>query len=233
MLEKLIVFLVILSFILVLCFYGERGTRGKLTVFLMILSLILVLCSHFFCLFLYGRQPASIRSHIREETPYIFYSDEDYFANIQKVRITDDYVFVLYGGKSIIKVYQHDGSYIASIAIHQQKSGDTQLYTDNKRMYIARDSYLYEFEGLEFIHCYSREQGDLTNELLAQIEKKKMLATEYSFSAGNLIKNAGSPSELVFYKRDLLHRIADPGFLLPAEVFVCLLWYLVLKLKTL
>ena len=203
--------------------------RQKAVLFLMIISAVFILLSHFYCLFFYGMQPSYIRKNVQKGIPYVFQKEEDYLGEIQKLRITDDYVYILYGGKSIVKAYQHDGTYIGTIAVYDKRAtGGTSLYTDHKKAYIDHDDCLYEFEGIDFIHCYTYDTGE-KSEKLKTVENSVIKAADYSFRFGNVIKYEGTPQEYVFIGRDLLHRLAYPGVLYFAEVGVVLIWVLIFK----
>ncbi len=207
-----------------------RG-KGRFVMILLILSIVFCLCSHIYCLFIYGMQPFHISRNLKKGVPYIFQSDEDYYAEIRMLRVTDDYVYVLYGGKSIVKVYQHNGEYIGTIAVYDRRaSGGTSLYTDHSRAYIDHGDCLYEFEGTEFIHCYTTDNGDRA-EKLKEVRTVSIPAKDYSFRYGNVIKYENTPQEYAFIKRSFLHRIAYPGILLPAEVCIFLIWFLIYKLR--
>ena len=184
--------------------------------YMVIILIFMVLFIHFYLLFFSGLQPLHIRKNVKKGIPYIFQSDEDYFAEIDRIRVTDDYVYALYSTKAIVKVYRHDGTYLGTIAIHKKTSGGTQLYTDNKRAYIERDDCIYEFNGIEFIYCYTIENGD-HEEKLKQIKKIAIPAKDYSFRFGNLIKYEGTPQEHVIINRDFLHKISSQRFLFLIE----------------
>ena len=183
------------------------------------------------CLFFSGFQPLRIQRHVAKGIPYIFQKDEDYFAEIDKIRVTDDYVYALYSTKAIVKVYRHDGTYLGTIAIHKEPSGGTQLYTDNKRAYIERDDCIYEFNGIEFIYCYTIENDD-HEEKLKQIKKIAIPAKDYSFRFGNLIKYEGTPQEYVFIQRNCLYRIGNQRFLFLVEACSILMVFITLKTHT-
>ena len=197
----------------------------------MALSFLACLCSHVYCVLIYGHQPASVSQHVQKGAPYVFQSSEDYFGEIERVRVTDDYVYVLFGGKAIVKVYRHDGAYVGTIAVYDDKGqGGTWMNTDHSRAYIEHGGCLYEFEGIEFIHCYTSENGDL-KEKMDNVRAIAIPANDYSLRFGNLIKYAHTAQEFVIIRRDLLHRIAYPGLLLPAEVCVVLLWVVIPALR--
>ena len=194
----------------------------KIELLLLHFSIILCLCTHMFCLFFYGMQPYSIRKNVKEGKPFVFKRDEDYFCEIQRVRITDEYVYVQYGGKSIVKVYQHDGTYMGTIAVYDRRgSGGTDIYTDNEKAYIYHGNCLYEFSGIEFLHCYYNSD---MNKKLQTVSTSRIPARDYSLRLGNLIKYENTPREFVFVKRGVLQRLAYPGILLPFELFMFLLW---------
>jgi hypothetical protein len=196
--------------------------RNKRIVLLMLFSFFLCLCSHIYCVFIYEHQPSSISKNVQKGVPYVFQSDEDYFGNI-KLSVTDDYVYILFGGKAIVKVFRHDGAYIGSIAIYKGNTGAVQMKTDHDRAYIEHNGCLYEFDGIDFIRCYTKEKGDFL-EKRDSIKNIVIPSGNYSCSFGNVIKYKNTPQEYVFLRRGLLHRIAYPGVLLPAEVAVVLLW---------
>ena len=202
----------------------------KLVKYLMVLSFLLCLCSHLYCVLIYGHQPASISKNVQKGVPYVFQSDEDYFGEIQRLRVTDDYVYVVFGGNALVKVYRHDGTYVGTIAVNDDHgSGGTWMNTDHTRAYIEHGGCLYEFDGIEFIHCYTTENDDL-REKRESIELITIPANDYSFRFGNVIKYEHTPQEFVFIQRDFLHRIAYPGILLPAEVGIVLFWALIPEL---
>ena len=194
------------------------------------LSFLACLISHLYCVLIYGHQPNFISKNVQRGVPFVFYSNEDYYGEIQKLRITDDYVYVLLGGNAIVKVYQHDGTYIGTIAVYDDKGyGGTWMNTDHNRAYIEHGGCLYEFDGIDFIHCYTTENGDL-REKMNSVRDIRIPATDYSIRFGNVIKYENTPQEYVFIQRGFLHRIAYPGVLLPAEVCIVLLWILISKI---
>ena len=111
--------------------------KKRIAFVLMGISLLVLLCSHTYCVFFYSRQPAAVSKYVQKGVPYVFQSNEDYYGEIQKLRITDDYVYVLFGGKAIVKVYRHDGAYIGTIAVYDDTGyGGTWMNTDHHRAYI-------------------------------------------------------------------------------------------------
>lgn len=198
--------------------------KEKIVLFLMAISAVVVLLSHFYVLSLYCLQPLHIRKNVRKEVPYVFQKDEDYFSDIQELRVTDDYVYILYGGKSIVKVYRPDGTYIGTIAVYDKRAtGGTSVYTDHKKAYIDHYDCLYEFEGINFIHCYTHDNGDKPDKLKS-VRLSVIRSPEYSLKFGNLIKYEGTPQEFVFINRDIFHRLANPKILLFMEFVIVLMW---------
>ena len=60
--------------------------------YMVIILIFIALFIHFYLLFFSGLQPLHIRKNVKKGIPYIFQSDEDYFAEIDRIRVTDDYV---------------------------------------------------------------------------------------------------------------------------------------------
>ena len=199
---------------------------NRIVLVLLILSFLFCLLSHLYCILFY-RQPADIRKNVQKGVPYVFQSNEDYFDRIQSVGATDDFVYVLFGRQAIVKVFRHDGDYIATIAVFYSGSGGVSLYTDKSRAYIDSNGFLYELEGTALLQSYSTTNGDFSGKLKA-VQSASAPPADYTIRFGNVIKYAHTPQAYVFLQRDLWHRILHPDALIPAEFAVLLLWGLIL-----
>ncbi len=193
------------------------------------LSIIFLIFSHTYITFWSGRTPEHIKTRVREGSPYIFESDEDYFGAFDKIRVTIDYVYILYEGGSIVKVYQHDGTYICTIAISATRgSGGTLMYTDSTKMYLQHANCFYEFEGTEFIRQTDVYQNDEVKEIKKHL-KQTSSSGDYRLIWGNLYRQSTGSMPRLFIERDVLHRLIQPKILLPMEAILICMWIIILK----
>ena len=100
------------------------------------------------------KQPYKIKKSISRGNVYQFIDDEDYWSEIVDFCVKDDYLYVLFGYKGLLKVYDINGNYIKSFAVLNEGGGSCRLYMDPDYVYLLDEYYnYYLFKNTEFIRC--------------------------------------------------------------------------------
>ena len=87
-------------------------------------------------LFLCNSQPRKLRNEVKEGTLFCFFTERQYWCELTDFCVKDGYVYVLFGTKGVLNIYDDNGQYIKSYAFLAQKNGRSALYTDNDYVYL-------------------------------------------------------------------------------------------------
>ena len=111
--------------------------------FVLILCVVLLIQS--------DSQPRKLRNEVADGTLYCFYNDRQYWSRLTDFCVKDSYLYVLFGDRGVLKIYDDSGQYIKSYAFLKTK-GASSLYIDNDYVYLY-DQQLnyYVFSRGEFV----------------------------------------------------------------------------------
>lgn len=94
---------------------------------LLILSVVLLIQS--------DSQPSKLRNEVADGTLFSFYADKQYWSRLTDFCVKDGYLYVLFGDRGVLKIYDDSGQYIKSYAFVKTK-GESSLHVDNEYVYL-------------------------------------------------------------------------------------------------
>lgn len=193
--------------------------------FLLILSIVLLIQS--------DSQPYKLRNEVEDGTLFCFYADRHYWSRLTDFCVKDSYLYVLFGDRGVLKIYDDSGKYIKSYAFLKTK-GASSLYVDNDYVYLfdQRLNY-YVFSSGEFIdfsrysdyEAYLQKKATFTS---VEDQKKTDGAQYYLKYASVYRKNADNSSIIVIHRP--LFLMFFQGIMPFAIISICLVFLFVLKL---
>ena len=80
-------------------------------------------------------QPYQLKKHVFEGELYEFENDREYCCELSDFCIKNHYLYLLYGDKGIIKVFNDDGVYEKSYAFYVSK-GQSHLFVDDSKVFL-------------------------------------------------------------------------------------------------
>lgn len=98
-----------------------------------ITNTLLFLCSHSLP---YGER-------VSAENPYLFINSPKYWSPITDIKVSEDYLYILYDNKCTLACYDLDGNYQHSYVFKMSKNGRSQMFIVDDILYIQAKGYDY------------------------------------------------------------------------------------------
>ena len=123
---------------LFLAFQGVA--KVKIKYYVSLIFIILILCV--ILLIESGVQPLRMRNEVEKGKLYCFIGNKLYWSQLTDYCVKDDCLYVLFGDKGVLNVYDGNGKYKKSFAFMKTK-GESELFIDNKYVYLFDQSHNY------------------------------------------------------------------------------------------
>lgn len=157
-------------------------------------------------------QPYQLKKHVFEGELYEFENDREYCCELSDFCIKNHYLYLLYGDKGIIKVFNDDGVYEKSYAFYVSK-GQSHLFVDDSKVFLFdqrlncyviadgvwEDYIPYEDYGryLDIINSYaSDEEKQCDNGMRYSIQGSSI----YRFTADETVRVIERPFYYAFFQ---------------------------------
>lgn len=187
--------------------------------YLMIVSIVLLLQSDL--------QPRKLENEVTDGTLFHFYEDKQYLSELTDFCVKDGCLYVLYGGRGVVKIYDNSGQYKESYAFLKSK-GESSLSVDEDCVYLFDQKYNYyvfssgkytSFVKYSDYHSYLQKKATC----FSDEEKRKSGDTQYYLQCASIYqKNADNSSCQVIHRP--LYLMFFQGIL----PFVVIVFYLIL-----
>ena len=217
------------------CGHQHAQNKGVMSVkierIIFFVFMVLMLCV--FLLIYSDSQPTELRNKVEKGKLYCFINDKQYWSELTDYCVKENYLYMLFGDKGVIKVYNSDGVYQKSYAFWKTK-GASSLHIDNKYVYLIDQGHnYYVFSSGEFVDfvkyndygTYLQKMATFTS---AEDQKKTDSAQYYLKYASVYRKNADNSSIQVIHRP--LSLMFFQGIIPFAIITICLVFLFVLKL---
>ncbi len=162
--------------------------------------------------------------------PYRFAANQEYWAPITNYAVTRDHIYVLFDGKSILKCYTKDGTYLHSFYFKQGNNGSAHLRFANNRLFLTdRENNLYELNGAEIVSYYAFEDRAVWEQEIEisyadwGIKGFGENIDDYSLRFGSLWKTEDDSDEVCLIQRPLWAILANDVLLFSLGLSIPLL----------
>lgn len=117
-----------------------------------LIAVVFLLMMAYMVLFYRIQQPTrEIKSQVVDGQLFRFVSNDEYWSDLTDYCAKDGYLFALYDGKGVLKIYDVNGNYKESFAYKTGK-GSSSLYADENYVYLCdQDLNFYVFSGGQWI----------------------------------------------------------------------------------
>lgn len=116
------------------------------------IAAVIVFCfllCNFVLMLLAFRQPAEISGQLAPGKLIAFSEDREYWADVTDFCVENDHLYVLFEGKSILKIYDTAGHYLRSYAFYST-NGKSALYIKDQTVYLQDNNHnFFAFEDGE------------------------------------------------------------------------------------
>ena len=149
-------------------------------------------------------QPPRLKKEVEEGKPYEFSREKEYWCALADICVKDQYLYLLFGEKGVLEIYDLDGNYIKSYAFYRTK-GQSQLHADDQYVYL-RDQRrkLYLFSAGEFVRFENTDYDTYCQKLTTFYPKGEQRKTDdakyYVKLASVYPMNADGSSEQVVHR---------------------------------
>lgn len=124
--------------------------RGYLKIIRLGCAVLFCICMLLFCIS--NTSPLSMRRKGLTGNPYRFQSQREYFGPITDYAVSGEFLYVLYGTKSILNCYRLDGGYSHSFCFEYFEKGRIELeLTDECIILKDRNNNLYKILNGEIV----------------------------------------------------------------------------------
>ena len=161
--------------------------------------------------FLSQIQPIKYRVKVDLENPFAFVRDEEYWASISDYCVKDNYIYLLYGTKGILKIYNSEGDYIRSFAFLERGSACHLNVRENEVYLNDQDTNYYVFADAEFIRFFERpeqytDEVELRKSFVNTEEKRTDVKGKYTFLYNStvLVRGEEDGRSAFVYTRSIL-----------------------------
>lgn len=175
-----------------------KDDRVILTIFsLLIFSIVLLLQS--------GMQPRKLENEVADGTLFCFYEDKQYWSDLTDFCVKDGYLYVLYGRRGVVKIYDDSGQYQKSYAFLKTKGAST-LAVDNDYVYLfdqRLNYYVFSLGNNTSFVRYSDYETYLSKKAscYSDAEKQKSGETIYYLKGASVYqKNTENPPCQVIHR---------------------------------
>lgn len=131
-----------------------------------------------------AQQPEAIRANVQEGTLYCFQDDQEYWCALSDFCVKDGYLYLLFGGKGVLKVYDTQGTYLMSYGFRSFK-GQPHLFVDDHAVYLQDEiENYYSFSESRWVGFFSgsdRKTNRLREERFAPFMSRKRTEGENSY----------------------------------------------------
>ncbi len=160
----------------------DKKIRRNQYVFLVVFLLMHLNMIGFFAAHI---QPFRYRMCVEQGTPFAFVRDEEYWGSLSDYCIREDYVYLLYGNKGILKIYNSEGKYLCSYAF-LDKGPACHLNVRGTEVFLSdQGSDYYVFEKAQFCRFFETpgyaEEVEMKKTFLSMEEKRSEGGKKYSF----------------------------------------------------
>lgn len=138
---------------------------------------------------------------------FCFCDERQIWSSITDYCVKDGYLYVLYGHKSILKIYNDDGQYIKSYAF-LSTNGVSSLYVDNEYVYLFDQMHnYYTFKYGAFINSYRYSDYETYKRKIADLfsgdVKRKSDDTIYYMKGASIYRKNADGSSIQLIHRPL------------------------------
>lgn len=160
-------------------------------------------------------QPIELRRKLEPGVGLVITQDREYLSDMDEVVVSDTHVYVLYSWLQLVKVYDLDGSYTCSFAVHCTERRNADMFVCRDTLYlVSEDCIVYEYTNNAFVRSYNDEDS---NTLLTHLNKNKWHFKNiqdgdqnlYYIKGQSVIRRDSTGAESVFVKRSPLYFIVS------------------------
>lgn len=149
-------------------------------------------------------QPSRLKKEVAQGKLYSFSREREYWCELTDFCVKDQCLYVLFGNKGVLEIYDLGGNYIKSYAFYRTK-GESQLYTDDQYVYLRDQQFkLYLFSAGDFIRFENIEYSTYLQELAAfypKEEQRKTDGAEYYVKLASIYRmNANGSSDRIVHR---------------------------------
>ncbi len=166
-----------------------------------------------------------LTQHASPGKPLIYVKDTDYADTIE-VQTTGEYVYVLYESIGLVKVYDQQGEYVASIAFCRGGfGGHDDLLVRDRRLYIDTKGW-YVFEGIELVDYIVYDNTSSIRQLTDEL-RTSTSDQPYFERYGNVYRYEENGEEKLFLRRHWWYRFTT----MPYSWVIFVLFFLPLLIR--
>ena len=210
--------------------FMKNGNMLMIIIFSFALFLLLAL-------FVSNTQPAYLRKNVAEGELYCFHKNSLYCTELSDYCVLGPYIYVLYGDKGILNIYDLEGSYQHSYAFYKTK-GESTLRVDQTHVYLFDQQYNYyiftdgKWSGFVRYQNYDTYLADFS---AFQSTEKYRQTSDYVYRLKNasIYRQEVDNKFVPIIKRPLLFALFQGNtlFVLYAVLFI-ILFLLIMKKQT-
>lgn len=145
--------------------------KSSTKVYLLLITrvfLILIMIVNLFIALLngHGFRAMTISRKASEGEPYRYTREFSGAAVLTDFCVKDNYMYLLFEGTGVLKVYDLSGKYLHSYAFHTFSKGCGVLYTDMNRVYLEDQIHnMYSFVNGEFERYYEKDSENYPDQI--------------------------------------------------------------------
>ncbi len=184
-----------------------------------------------------GMTPLHLLGKGETGTPYRFISDEEYWAPITNYAVVENHIYVLFGGKNVLKCYSEDGTYLHSFYFTHGDKGDPHLrYSEGKLYLVDNLSNLYELMNGEIGLFYPNEDRAIWGQKIHvsySFSNQKAFGEDiddYSLKWASIWKNEDGGEKSCIIQRPVWAILANPLLLWCLSIFSILTLIIIKKI---
>ena len=143
-------------------------------------AVVFLLTIAFMALFYWAHQPSrELKSQMVDGQLFRFVSNDEYWSDLTDYCVKDGYLFALYDGKGVLKIYDVNGNYKESFAYKTGKGGSS-LYVDEDYVYLCDHNLnFYVISGDQWVDYIKYvDYGTYLSKLDTFVSKKAQRQTD-------------------------------------------------------
>ena len=146
-----------------------------------------------------------------EGEPYRYTREFSGAAALTDFCVKENYVYLLFEGTGVLKVYDLSGKYLHSYAFYTESGGRSELHVTADRVYLEDQSGdVYSFANGEFERYYERDSANCPNQFRDDLKRGSSDGVQYKRKWASIVALTPEGVQKTIISRPFFHVFFDP-----------------------